>query len=282
MKTLTINPTFRDLIPPLSDEERQMLERNLTVDGCINPIIVWGDTIVDGHNRYEICSRTWIQFQVVSKEFADADEAADWIERNQLGRRNLTPDIFKLILGRRYNRQKKAAHAGENQHTVGGDQNEPHLKTAERLAAEHHVSPATVKRAAKFAEAVDAEPSKAAAVMRGEKVEIPKKNDSAAFAERYEADHKPAADEVAAQKDDGAEDAVDETSMTLKTITPRTADGGTKTITCGRALAIYIKCMECLGWEGNPNKDCCSPTCPLFPWRGRTYKTLRGDKKAKK
>lgn len=188
MKTLSINPSFRDLIPPLSDEERQMLERNLISDGCLNPIIVWGDTVVDGHNRYEICTRNSIKFDVVSKEFSDADEVADWIERNQLGRRNLTPDIFKLILGRRYNRQKKAEGRPEKL-----DQNEPvnPQSTAERLAAEHHVSPATVKRAAKFAEAVDAEPAKASAVMRGEKVEIPKKKDSVSFAERYEADEAP-------------------------------------------------------------------------------------------
>lgn len=92
---------------------------------------------------------------MVEIEFADAEEAKDWIDKNQLGRRNLTPDTFKLILGRRYNRQKKAAHAGENQHTAGGDQNEPHRKTAEKLAAEHHVSPATVKRAGEFASAVE-------------------------------------------------------------------------------------------------------------------------------
>ena len=76
-------------------------------------------------------------------------------DRNQLGRRNLTPDAFKLILGRRYNRQKKQEHYGGKGKDRSGDQKEPHLKTAEKLAAEHHVSPATVKRAGEFATAVE-------------------------------------------------------------------------------------------------------------------------------
>lgn len=73
----------------------------------------------------------------------------DWIEKNQLGRRNLTADARKLILGRRYNRQKKAV--GGQLPREGVDQNEPAVSTAEKLAKENHVSPATVKRAGKFA-----------------------------------------------------------------------------------------------------------------------------------
>jgi hypothetical protein len=30
----------------------------------------------------------------------------DWMDANQLGRRNITPDQFTLLLGRRYNRAK--------------------------------------------------------------------------------------------------------------------------------------------------------------------------------
>jgi hypothetical protein len=29
------------------------------------------------------------------------EAASDWIDKNQLGRRNLTPDAFRLLLGRR-------------------------------------------------------------------------------------------------------------------------------------------------------------------------------------
>jgi hypothetical protein len=69
---------------------------------------------------------------------------ADWIDANQLGRRNLTPDAFKMLLGRRYNRTKKSkAEAGK----IGGsskDQIDPCLpSTAQSLAQTHGVSAGT-------------------------------------------------------------------------------------------------------------------------------------------
>lgn len=186
---LTINPTFRDLIPALSSDELVQLENNLNADGCRDPLVVWGDTIVDGHNRYEICTRNLIPFKTVSKEFADEDDVIDWIEKNQLGRRNLTADARKLILGRRYNRQKKnAGQRGPKKL----DQNEP-ASTAEKLAAENHVSPATVKRAGKFAEEADKNPEMAKAILSGEKVKLPSERakTSVSYAERYTADTRP-------------------------------------------------------------------------------------------
>ena len=58
--------------------------------------------------------------------------------------------------------------------------------------------------------------------------------------------------------------------------TMRTADEGTITLSISRKLAMSAFCTECLGWEGDPH-DCTSPMCPLFPYRVRTQKTLRGD-----
>lgn len=51
-----------------------------------------------------------------------------------------------MLLGRRYNRAKKAV-GSVNQYTAAKDQIEPQQTTAEKLATEHRVSPATVKRA---------------------------------------------------------------------------------------------------------------------------------------
>lgn len=69
-------------------------------------------------------------------------------------RRNLTPDAFKNALGRRYNRTKKS-HGGDRK---SKPQNEDLISTAQKLAKEHGVSRATVKRAGKFAEEVEADP----------------------------------------------------------------------------------------------------------------------------
>ena len=78
-----------------------------------------------------------------------------WMDANQLGRRNLSLDAFKLALGRRYNRTKKArGGTGANQHKQKGQIDLSATNTAANLAAEHSVSEATVKRAGKFADEV--------------------------------------------------------------------------------------------------------------------------------
>jgi hypothetical protein len=66
-------------------------------------------------------------------------------------RRNLSPDAFKLLLGRRYNRAKSAqGGTGANQYAQKA-QFEPSASTADKLAEQHGVSRETVKRAGKFA-----------------------------------------------------------------------------------------------------------------------------------
>ena len=89
MIELKINPRFRDAIPPLDAEEYENLRESIKSEGCRDAIIVWGDVIVDGHNRYEICTDFDIPFRTFEKTFEDEDDAETWILRNQLGRRNL-------------------------------------------------------------------------------------------------------------------------------------------------------------------------------------------------
>lgn len=90
LRTLTIDPEFRDLIPPLTEEERRMLEGSIMKHGCDTPLAVWNGVIVDGHNRYAICHEHGIPFAVSEKEFESREDALAWIITNQLGRRNLT------------------------------------------------------------------------------------------------------------------------------------------------------------------------------------------------
>jgi N6-adenosine-specific RNA methylase IME4 len=156
---IVIDAEFAALIPPLSSEERQQLEDNIVEHGgARDPLVVWvcdGTlTLLDGHNRYEICTRLGLPFDVHEMRFSSRDEAEDWIDKNQLGRRNLTADAFTLLLGRRYNRAKKQGDRTD----LTSDQNDQKLTTADKLAAEHGVGSATVRRAGKFAEEVDRTP----------------------------------------------------------------------------------------------------------------------------
>lgn len=89
MNKIQIDQEFQAIIPPLSAEEKQQLEANIVADGCRDPLVVWGETLIDGHNRYEICTRRGVQFDTTQLEFPDRNHAFEWIIKNQFGRRNL-------------------------------------------------------------------------------------------------------------------------------------------------------------------------------------------------
>lgn len=90
MKKLKINEEFRNLIPPLTQEEYKQLEENLIKEGCRDSLVVWNGTIIDGHNRYKICTEHNIDFSITEMSFDAEDDVIEWMIRNQLGRRNLT------------------------------------------------------------------------------------------------------------------------------------------------------------------------------------------------
>jgi len=52
-----IDAEFASLIPPLSADEYMQLEANLIVEGCRDPLVVWGEILIDGHNRLQICTK---------------------------------------------------------------------------------------------------------------------------------------------------------------------------------------------------------------------------------
>jgi hypothetical protein len=155
---IKIDAEFSGLIPPLSAEERQQLEENIVEHGgARDPLVVWASkgklTLLDGHNRYEICTRLELPFDVHELRFKSREEAEDWIDKNQLGRRNLDARQMSLLRGRRYNRIKpKQGGTGANQHEQSG-QNVQSARTA--LAAEHGVNEKTIRRDGEFAEAVE-------------------------------------------------------------------------------------------------------------------------------
>ena len=88
---IVIDSEFQSLIPPLSDDEYERLERSILAEGVRTPIVTWNGTIIDGHNRYNVCDEHGIECPQVEREFASRDEAKLYIIDNQLRRRNLPP-----------------------------------------------------------------------------------------------------------------------------------------------------------------------------------------------
>ncbi len=97
---MIIDNEFKSLLPPLPEEDYKGLEESLKKEGCRDPLVVWGDILVDGHNRYEICTTHSIPYQMVQREFKDRNEVTLWIIANQLNKRNLTPEQRILLVKR--------------------------------------------------------------------------------------------------------------------------------------------------------------------------------------
>lgn len=167
LNALKVDPEFQGKIPPLTFEELNQLEANILRDGrIINPIIVWSGLIVDGHNRYAILQRhPNIPYTVHEKEFADRYEAIVWICKNQLGRRNLTQEQKRYLVGKQYEAEK-SAHGeirkelhdknGRFHRSYQNDNSGEGLKTCDRIAVENNMSGISVIRAEAFAKGIDA------------------------------------------------------------------------------------------------------------------------------
>jgi hypothetical protein len=93
---IRIDKEFESLIPPLSAEEYEQLERNVVKEGVRDPLVVWpqedgADLLIDGHNRWKIVVKHGgIPFDLKKMKFSSRDEAKQWIILNQFGRRNLS------------------------------------------------------------------------------------------------------------------------------------------------------------------------------------------------
>ena len=164
LENLIVDPEFEEKIPRLSEEEFQLLEQLILEEGRIkDPIVTWNGIIVDGHNRYRIMLKhpeIQIPFDIYEKEFPDRFAAIAWICKNQLGRRNLTPEDRKYLIGKQYEAEKQSVGApeGNQNRSFQWYQNDTieNRRTSERIAKENNVSRSSVVRAERFAQGVDA------------------------------------------------------------------------------------------------------------------------------
>ena len=161
IEELKIDPEFEKVIPPISLAEFVQLEENILTEGQIlTPIAVWDGVIVDGHNRFKILQKhPHIPYTIKEMNFENRYEAIAWMCNQQLGRRNLRPEHFKYLIGRRYSAEKqiKRLRDEKGQYLPGGhdDHLDDGLKTSERIAQEIGKSERYVRRAEDFADGLD-------------------------------------------------------------------------------------------------------------------------------
>ena len=158
MQKIVIDEEFKSLLPALDARTYAALEENLLTHGCRDSLILWGDILIDGHNRYEICTKHNIPFDTTQKEFPSREDVLIWIITNQVSRRNLSPIQLSYFRGMHYKAEKKL-QGTSNQHSKKSEscQNGTfHKKTSASIAEQYRVSPRTITRDSHIAAAISA------------------------------------------------------------------------------------------------------------------------------
>jgi hypothetical protein len=98
---ITVNEELKAYIDPLTPDEYRALEQSILAEGCRDALILWGSVLVDGHNRYAICTKHRLPFQTIqSTRFQSMEDVHLWMIDQHLGRRSLS-DFQRGVLALR-------------------------------------------------------------------------------------------------------------------------------------------------------------------------------------
>ena len=166
---LKIKPEFKDLIPPPSTEELEGLEKNLLANGCEQPIKLWQGYIVDGHNRYHLCSKHALPFKTEELDRENESQVILWIIDHQLDRRNISIYSRGRLIHRKRaeytieaeKRMLSGVALDPDQNSGQGYKDAMATRTDRKLAKESGISHDTLSRIAKIEEKATPEQKKA-------------------------------------------------------------------------------------------------------------------------
>ena len=98
---IVVNEELKAYIDPLTPDEHEALERSILAEGCRDALVLWGDVLVDGHNRYGICQKHGLPFQTVQNpRFQSMEDVHLWMIDQHLGRRSVS-DFQRGVLALR-------------------------------------------------------------------------------------------------------------------------------------------------------------------------------------
>jgi hypothetical protein len=184
-KVIILNE-LRDLIQPLQVEEFEILTNNIVQNGCKDSIVIWQTSekiinpnaitdnekfvIIDGHNRYKICTKHNLSFNIVLMYFDSIQAVKNYMLDLQMGRRNLSPTQLAYYRGVRYNTQKIT----DKIENFSGELKEE--KTSQIIAKQYNVDEKTIRRDGEFASGLEKlEPTFRKEILAGEQ-KVSKKN----------------------------------------------------------------------------------------------------------
>lgn len=167
--TITVNDELKAYIDPLTPDEHQALERSILAEGCRDALVLWGDLLVDGHNRHGICLQHGLPFQTVQHAgFQSIEDVHLWMIDQHLGRRSVS-DFQRGVLALRKKdimaaRRTQALTEPAPANTPERGPAEP-LNSREAIARAARLSSNTVVQIEKIQK--DAAPELVAAVKQG-------------------------------------------------------------------------------------------------------------------
>jgi len=151
---ITILPELQDHLLPLDDSEFDELEKNCLLNGILDPLKIWLHDglkiLVDGHNRKRIADRHGLPYSEKPIVFKDIDAVKLWMDQNQVGRRNLSDEHRKFVIGRMYSHMKQS----KGGQIPGMRQNDAPMRTSELIAASVGESPRNVERHGSYFESL--------------------------------------------------------------------------------------------------------------------------------
>lgn len=147
-KELIVDTDYRFLIQPLSKVEYDRLAQNISSSGCKSPITIWQKTIIDGHNRYEICKQQNIPFETTEADFEDRSDALIYICKTQLCRSDLTQEYWKYLIGRLYQAYTETLNTRRRSYRK--------YDIAKKIGEQYNISYATVLKYDVYTKAIDA------------------------------------------------------------------------------------------------------------------------------
>ncbi|WP_017166589.1 hypothetical protein [Xanthomonas phaseoli] len=145
---IVVKEELKAYIDPLTPDEHEALERSLLAEGCRDALVLWGDVLVDGHNRYGICQKHGLPFQTVQNpRFQSMQDVHLWMIEQHLGRRSVS-DFQRGVLALRKReilaarqRSQRDADAAAEAPAVAGDQHDTGLEQSSAHAADDTDSP---------------------------------------------------------------------------------------------------------------------------------------------
>jgi len=161
LNDIIIDEEFKRLLPPLDEQTYLSLEQSILDYGCMNPLVLWNNILIDGYNRYGILTKHALPYNTVSMDFASRDEVLIWIISTQISRRNLSTMQLTFFRGLHYNTDKKLhgdiGRIEENAVNIPSCQNDNlQGSTAKRLSEQYKISPRTIIRDGEIAEVISA------------------------------------------------------------------------------------------------------------------------------